>query len=339
VQLQGASLNGAQLHGASLDQAQLQEASLYWAQLQGASLTGAQIQGSSLFGAWLQGALLYGAELQGASFLGANLQGASLDRAELQGASLDGAQLQGASLQQAKLQGASLEVAQLQDASLQRAELQGASLDSAAIRAADFSGAFLWRTNWGRIDPAKLGAVRLYDAILKPVWQPVDSDPSSGPAPWNAKAYAELRGSMYGVPAGKMRDKALRRIERKTTSAVPGFATLLRPRGDGRHTIDPILSLGCKEIDVDHVFRANKFMRHIRRYDENHASLHREFFALGIHIATPLDDPSDLLVVMMMQPEDCALFCVHFTKVNCTPCNICRCTREEICSTGCASSS
>jgi hypothetical protein len=55
-------------------------------------------------------------------------------------------------------------------------------------------------------------------------------------------------------------------------------------------------------------------MRHIRRNDENHASLHREFLALGIAIAAPRDDPSDLLIVMMMQPEDSALFCDPLDK-------------------------
>src|SRR5580704_2309981 len=77
-------------------------------------------------------------------------------------------------------------------------------------------------------------------------------------------------------------------------------ATLPRSRGDGRHAIDPILSLGRKQIDVYHVFPAHKFMRPIRRDDENHPSLHREFFAFGIHITLARDDPGDLLIVMMM---------------------------------------
>jgi hypothetical protein len=35
----------------------------------------------------------------------------------------------------------------------------------------------------------------------------------SDPVPWDAKAYAELRGSMNGIPEGKRRDEALKQIE------------------------------------------------------------------------------------------------------------------------------
>jgi uncharacterized protein YjbI with pentapeptide repeats len=209
AQLQGASLDFARLQGASLMEARLQGASLGFAQLQGASLILAQLQGAFLGGVYLQGAVLFGADLQGASLLGTDLQGAVLNEAQLQGASLEGAQLQGASLDFAQLQGASLEGAQLQGASLRWAQLQGSSLIRAAVNAADFSDAFLWRTNWGEIDPAKLGAVRLKDSTWKPVRLPSEGDPVR----WDAKAYAELRVSMNSIPEGNMRDEALKRIE------------------------------------------------------------------------------------------------------------------------------
>jgi uncharacterized protein YjbI with pentapeptide repeats len=203
AQFQGASFNQAQLQGATLDQAQLQGASLVYAQLQGASLYQAELQGASLVGAQLQGALLVGAQLQGALLLSAELQGAQLGGAQLQGALLLGTQLQGASLDGVELQGGSLIMAQL----------QGASLDRAAVNAADFSGAFLWRTNWGKIDPKKLGAV-LLDAELER-WKPVcQKDISSSPVPWDAKAYAELRDLMTNsIPEGEKRDGALKQIE------------------------------------------------------------------------------------------------------------------------------
>ena len=157
-----ADLYGAQLQGASLNGAHLQGGSLVWAELQGASLILAQLQGASLEAAQLQGAWLEAAQLQGAS----------LYSAELQGASLGGAQLQGASLGGARLEGASLDSAQLQGASLDSAQLQGASLSSAKVNATDFSHALLWRTNWGNIDPAKLGAVQLFKAgAWNPAWQ------------------------------------------------------------------------------------------------------------------------------------------------------------------------
>jgi hypothetical protein len=175
---EGASLNLAQLQGASLEEAQLKGASLRWAKLQGASLARAQLQGAWLFGAQLQGASLYEAHLQGATLDLARLEGASLLRAQLQGASLYGAQL------------------------------QGASLDAAKVSATGFSGAFPWRTDWGEIDPAKLGAVRFETVTWKPAWQPMGD-----PVPWDAKAYVELRDSMNSIPEGERRDDALKRIE------------------------------------------------------------------------------------------------------------------------------
>jgi uncharacterized protein YjbI with pentapeptide repeats len=209
--LEQAVFNGADLTKADLYGAQLQRASLNGAQLQGASLTVAQLPGASLIGARLQGASLDGAQLPGASLIGAQLQGAALTVAQLQGAFLKDAQLQGASLTVAQLRGASLEGAQLQGAALVWAQLQGASLSGAKVNATEFSGAFLWRTNWGKIDQ-ELGAVRLDAAFerWKPVWQ---RDMLSGLAPWDAKAYAELRVLMNSIPEGERRDEALKKIE------------------------------------------------------------------------------------------------------------------------------
>jgi uncharacterized protein YjbI with pentapeptide repeats len=214
AQLQGTWLIWARLQGASLDQAQLEGARLHYAQLQDASLVGAQLRGAWLYQAGLQGASLDNAQLQGAALWGAQLQGASLFEAGLQDASLDNAQLQGARLEGAQLQGASLDQAQLQGAALYGAQLQGASLDGAKVNATEFSGAFLWRTNWGKIEPAKLGTVRLKDVTWKPVWRPVDSARTSDPVPWDAKAYAELRFSMNSIPEGERRDEALKQIEK-----------------------------------------------------------------------------------------------------------------------------
>jgi uncharacterized protein YjbI with pentapeptide repeats len=232
AELQGASLANAQLQGASLYRARLEEASLDWARLQGASLFQAQLQGASVKWAYLQGAYLFEAQLQGATLTGAQLQGATLDetylqgtsfhRAYLQGASLSSTQLQGASLDEAYLQGASLALARLVGTSLDEAHLQVASLSSAQLQGAlitrswvnatDYSGAFLWRTNWGG---TSLGSIKLEndeDSTWEPVWEPSMLDPISH-APWDAKAYEELRVLMISIPAGKMRDDALKRIK------------------------------------------------------------------------------------------------------------------------------
>jgi uncharacterized protein YjbI with pentapeptide repeats len=99
-------------------------------------------------------------------------------------------------------------LARLQGTSLFRAQLQGASFALAAFNATDFSEAFLWRTNWEKID--QLETVWLEGANWKPVWPTMLSVPS----PWDAKAYEELRGSMNSNPEGETRDDALRRIER-----------------------------------------------------------------------------------------------------------------------------
>jgi uncharacterized protein YjbI with pentapeptide repeats len=209
-------LRGRHLEQAVFDGADLAKADLTGVQLQGASLNGAELQSASLNGAQLQGASLGGARLQGARLDWAALQGASLDSAQLQGAFLEQAKLQGAWLGDAQLQGAALNHADLRGARLWQAELQGASIDSAAVNAADFSDAFLWRTKWGEIAGAKLGAVSLKDATWEPLWLGVGSDLDlfSNPVPWDAKAYADLRDLMMNsVPEGKMRDAALKQIE------------------------------------------------------------------------------------------------------------------------------
>ena len=192
------NLTGAHLEGASLRKAQLQGASLLEAELQGVNLIQAQLQGATLAKAQLQGATLLGAQLQGATLLAAQLQGASLDYAQLQGAALDFAKLQGASLKGAQLQGVSLLGAHLQGASLSRTHLQGATLVGVEVNATSFSNALLWRADWG--DSVKRGAVQLEDGA----WT----------LPWDINAYEGLRVWMNDIPEGKMRDAALKRIER-----------------------------------------------------------------------------------------------------------------------------
>ena len=105
---------------------------------------------------------------------------------------------------------------QLQGASLDRAQLQGASLVGAVVNATDFSDAFLWRTNWGEIDPAKLGAVQLKRETwnsARPLRDPRWAAYKGLPIPWDDKTYAELRLWMKSIPEGEMREAALKRIE------------------------------------------------------------------------------------------------------------------------------
>jgi hypothetical protein len=188
------------LRGRHLEQAVLSRASLLKA-----DLTGTYLEGASLECAQLKGASLECAQLQGASLESAQLRGTLLDHAQLQGASLNFAHLQGATLEKAQLQGALLWGANLQGLALGQAQLQGASLLDAAINATDFSGAILWRTNWGIMDRAKLGAVRLGSATweLRDTWD----------ATRYAKAYEGVRGLMTSIPDTKMREAALKRIE------------------------------------------------------------------------------------------------------------------------------
>jgi hypothetical protein len=58
------------------------------------------------------------------------------------------------------------------------------------------------------MDPANLGAVRLETVTWNPAWRP-----ERDPVPWDAQAYAELRGLMNIVPEGMRRNYALKQIE------------------------------------------------------------------------------------------------------------------------------
>lgn len=84
-------------------------------------------------------------------------------------------------------------------------------LAGATINATNFSGAFLWRTQWGNFLPGDLGAVWL-DETLE-LWKPVWGRIRDVPVPWTANDYAELRNSMNSIPEGEMRDNALERIK------------------------------------------------------------------------------------------------------------------------------
>jgi uncharacterized protein YjbI with pentapeptide repeats len=216
AELEGASLAQARLQKAAFEGAQLQGASLYGAELQGATLTFAHLEGASLWGAQLQGATLSDTYLRGARLDGAHLQGAPLDGAQLQGASLDRAQLQGATLFGADLRGASLNGAWLQGASLQSAQLQGALLEGARLQANDFSDALLWRTNLATPSPGYIPqpeAIRVSDATE--MWQPVWKANGSQIQRWSDEAYQRLRKTiMESLPAGDLRDAALKRIGR-----------------------------------------------------------------------------------------------------------------------------
>ena len=242
AELQGASLDGAQLQGASLvlrrsfrarrsNDAQLQGASLaIGAKLQGASLDRAQLQGASLatarnfrarrlMGRSFKARRSIGRSYKARRSLKRNCKGASLEAGEAAGRV---ARSGGSSGRVARSGGAAGRVAlwgaaagrvalsaQLQGASLE-AQLQGASLNSVAVNVADFGCLSLAR-KMGEIDPAELGAVRLEAAVER--WKPVWRKDIRYPVPWDAKAYAELRVLMNGIPEGEMRDDALKRIE------------------------------------------------------------------------------------------------------------------------------
>ena len=213
--LRGASLVEAQLQGVRLDFAQLQGARLDFAQLQGASL-GSPPKVGVIGGAQLQGASLWWAQLQGASLDAAQLQGAFLGYANLQAVSLESANLQGASLGGAWLQGASLESADLQGASLEGAQLLGASMEGTSLVATDLGATGLWRS---------LGAPRLWgdDGSSRPAsisfansteaWAPVYQSEDIRAKPWDGAAYETLRKTIESLPAGDLRDQALKRIQ------------------------------------------------------------------------------------------------------------------------------
>ena len=105
----------------------------------------------------------------------------------------------------AQLQGASLDDAQLQGASLVDAQLQGASFEEAALEATDLSRAYLWRNN-SPAPPSEVAALRMSGET----WLPDDM------------AYQALRTTIESLPAGRLRDQALKQI-RILDCAVPAF--------------------------------------------------------------------------------------------------------------------
>ena len=215
AELRDASFAQAQVQRAAFEGAQLQGASLYGAELQGATLTFAHLQGASLEGAQLQGVTLFAADLRGARLDGAHLQGASLEHAQLQGALLDDAQLQGATLFGADLRGASFNLASLQAASLQWTQLQGALLEGARLQANDFSNALLWRTNAATPSPSDISHPEALTISEAPeMWRPVWRANGNQSQPWNEESYQDLRKTMEFLPAGDLRDAALKRIGR-----------------------------------------------------------------------------------------------------------------------------
>lgn len=204
--LEGADFRFAKFGKADLQEAQLQGALLTGAQFQGASLYKAQLQGVLLFGAQLRGAVLSEAQFQGAMLGLTDLQGAWFTKAQLQGAILIEAQLQGAMLLEAQLQGALLDGAQLQGASLARAQLQGASLRGAELQATNLRSAFLWRSHW-----LDTGRRELFTQDWN--WRP-ETFIHGETLPWSRERYEALRKMLSdSIPAGGMRDEALRRAE------------------------------------------------------------------------------------------------------------------------------
>jgi uncharacterized protein YjbI with pentapeptide repeats len=108
IQLEGASLSGANLEGARLVVAHLEGANLSGANLERAPLVGAHLEGAELACAHLEGANLRGANLAGAYLTGSNLEGAKLFKANLKGADLSKANLKGADLGMAIVDGETL---------------------------------------------------------------------------------------------------------------------------------------------------------------------------------------------------------------------------------------
>jgi len=153
VHLDGADLSNAILDGADLSYAELHGANLWGAQLQGASLSLAQMQGAELGEAQLQGADMWYAQLQGATLWSAQMQGADLRSAQLQGAELWFTELQGADLRTAQFQGAHLRSVLLQGADLRSTQLKGSYLQLISSRGVDMSYAdtdslFISNSDW-----------------------------------------------------------------------------------------------------------------------------------------------------------------------------------------------
>jgi uncharacterized protein YjbI with pentapeptide repeats len=201
----------ARLQGAVFNQAQLQGASLKGAQLQGDYLGSTPLQGARLDEAGLQGAVLPGAQLQGASLVHAQLVGATLNYAQLQGASLEGARLQGASLQEAQLQGASLDNAALLGAWLQGVQLQGVSLSGAQLGGTELRSVYVWRTEAPSQQYGESTRVEAPEA--RPKYLGLDCPDRKAPCDWSAASFVALKSLIENtVPAGLLRDQALKRI-------------------------------------------------------------------------------------------------------------------------------
>ncbi len=216
--LRGAVLFDANLLKADLAGAQLQGARLGGAQLQGANLYCAQLEGAELKQAQLQGAVLGNARLQGASLNGAQLQGASLNRAQLQGALLNGAQLQGASLNGAQLQGASLNGAQLQGASLAQADQR--NCDPEQLLGASHPYAQVWRANILKAAAVSAHVVEVNTDRRQLI--PCKEVASFGPCVDTYMFFVSLRHMIETeVPAGNLRDNALKRIDLALDPNVP----------------------------------------------------------------------------------------------------------------------
>ena len=148
---------------------------------------------------------------------GCNFRARSLDGAQLQGAWLDRAQLQGARLIAVQLQGAVLDVAQLHGAVLDHAQLQARrslarssrarTFQQADLDAVDLSDAYLWRTN--RSSSPLVAAIRMSGDDWLPEWMGEDANNWR----WDDRTYQALRIRMKSLPAGLVRDEALKQVQ------------------------------------------------------------------------------------------------------------------------------
>jgi hypothetical protein len=208
------SLRVRRLEGAVLVHAQLRRADFTGATLDGANFYDADLREAEFVLAQLQGARFFNAQLRGASFARAQLQGAFFDHAQLQGAAFDLAQLQGAAFDSAQLQGALLVEAHLEGAELDGAQLQGATLDGARLQEASLGGVFVWRTR----PPAPPEKYLTGALIEMPRPEPVSGGYACPPprkleCSWSEAVYAALKARIETVPAGFLRDEALKLIE------------------------------------------------------------------------------------------------------------------------------
>jgi uncharacterized protein YjbI with pentapeptide repeats len=231
-----ANFFNADLRGAKLNCDSVGKEQIGCPDLRGISFNLAKLQGVSLVRLSLQGVSLLSTQLQGADLRDAQLEGADLRDAGLQGADLRHVRLQGADLRDAGLQGADLFGAQLQGANLSGAQLQGADLTYANLQAADIEGAFVWRANAPPKD------------LAKGVWgSPMHEAESQGlgcGSPWDicdwtVASFAALKTLIEEIPAGPLRDAALKRIA--VLEQPPGPADQTAVRG-WTHLVDPMLT-------------------------------------------------------------------------------------------------